>query len=120
MGTEDTGSDTRRAIVVLFDDLRRITTETLRSTLEENPVHRAAARDWLFMAAKVSPSALESVFPYLRLLVELDPDDLNTAALGVAYAGLGGAAWGKHLIEEAKHRSAVPAQIDRYEALVSR
>lgn len=57
-----------------------------RKALTADPGHREATHRWLRTALLYAPAQLEAVFPYLLLLVELDPDDQNIAALAAAYA----------------------------------
>ena len=111
-------SATRRAelqaIVVLVDDLLQMAFESQAAALEADPIHRQAANEWLFLAMDFAPERLAEVFDTLRLLVELDPDDRNLAALGLAYTGLGNVAWGKHLVESGLRRSVRPGALEQY------
>ncbi|MFH0946731.1 MAG: hypothetical protein V2A76_16170 [Planctomycetota bacterium] len=109
-----TRKDELQAIVVLVDELLEIAFDSQARALEADPIHRQAANEWLFLSMDYAPGRLGEVFETLRLLVELDPDDRNLAALGLAYAGLGNNAWGRHLVESGLRRSARPGALDPY------
>ena len=102
------------ALVVLADELLEVAFASQAKALAANPVHRQAASEWLLLANDYARSELPQIFDTLRLLVELDPDDRNLAALGLAYVGLGQEAWGQHLVKSGLLRSARPRALAVY------
>jgi hypothetical protein len=102
------------SVVALFDDLLKLCRESFVKTLNKDPVHRQALFDSLILAMEFHPDSLEDLFPYLRLLVELEPDDVNQAALAAAYGGLGDSTWARSLLSLARDRALLRSQVDRF------
>jgi len=102
------------ALAVLADELLEVAFDSQARALAADPIHRQAANEWLLLSNDYAPRQLPQIFDTLKLLVELDPDDRNLAALGLAYVGLGQEAWGRHLVESGLRRSARPGALAVY------
>ncbi len=101
----DDSAQTLRSLVVLHDDLLQMAGAMLQQSLAAEPLRKQALHDWLRLSTDISPSGIEPVFPRLKLLVEIEPDDRNLAAYAVCYKTLGDGKWANMLWEEAKSRS---------------
>lgn len=105
---------TYRALAVITDDLLEIAYSRLAAALSNDPLHRRAAREWVLLSLTMAPAKLDEVFPLLLTVHAADPCDQNKAALGLAYIGMGNAAYGKSLLAEAVRLTAGPSELSLY------
>ena len=106
--------DERRAGVALLDELLESAYAMLAGALADNPLHQPAAHEWLVLSHDIDGARLREVFDYLQVQNEKDPDDRNTAALGLAYVDLGKKKFGREMIKRAQRRSLRPGELVRY------
>lgn len=86
--------------------------------LAEDPAHRPAAHLWLLLALEFVPSELDAAFPHILAQVEIDPNDVNMAALAAAYAAMGKPLFGRTLLDRAYHMSADEKNLSHFARFV--
>jgi hypothetical protein len=107
-------AETLRSIVVSCDELVETARRSAAAVLAADALSRAAAFTWLHLATDAAPDGLSEIYPRLKHLLEVEPDDRNLAAMALCHLALGDSKWGRHLWEAAKQRSLHAASLRRF------
>jgi len=98
--------DTVRLHRICVQRLALVASCAYGQALAADPAHRPAAHLWLLLALEFAPSELDAVFAHIVARVEIDPNDVNMAALAAAYAAMGKPAFGRSILDRAYHITA--------------